>query len=380
MQKRNLRGCRVLVLGFALACAQAQAQNKAGGNDIVIGEIIDQSPAWMEAGRDYVAGAKTYFDLVNSEGGINGRKIVHVVKDGGGKAADIARVTNELIVEAKADVLFGNIGDATMRSMDTGRVAEKQNIAVFAPLTGLTSSQRQVKIMRAPYADEARSLVRHFTGLGLSNFCAVVTPGEDQKASLAALREAAAATGRPLACEVGIDDSGNDAARSAKAVLEKRPQAVIVLGDTTVVGNFVRAFPFKSLGISLGALSVVNHTALIEIAGPQAARGVVITQVVPAPQREAVPVVREHVRAMRKFRDEPPSHLTLEGFIAAKTMVDTLRRNLAKNAKREDITAALAALPEAGMTALISEYAGASSGGNRLIEVTMVGGDGRLIQ
>jgi ABC-type branched-subunit amino acid transport system substrate-binding protein len=251
---------------------------------------------------------------------------------------------------------------------------------VFAPLTGLVSSQRQVRIMRATYADEARSLVRHFTGLGLTSFCAVVAPGEDQKASLAALREAAVAAGRPLTCEVGVDDAGAESARSAQTVQARRPQAVIVLGDTTVVGNFVRVFPFKTLGISLGALSVVNHNALIEIAGPQAARGVVITQVVPAPQREAVPVVREHVRAMRKFRDEPPSHLTLEGFIAAKTMIDTLRRNLAKNAKRDDITAALASLPEASLTALINEYAGAASSGNRLIEVTMVGGDGRLIQ
>jgi len=108
---------------------------------------------------------------------------------------------------------------------------------------------------------------------------------------------------------------------------------------------------------------------------------VVITQVVPAPQRETVPIVREHVRAMRKFRDEPPSHLTLEGFIAAKTMVEALRRGAtAKTARREDITAVLAALPDTSLTALTSEYASSVSGGNRLIEVTMVGGDGRLVQ
>jgi len=372
---------RAVVLGAALAALLPAATAQAAGNEIVVGEIIDQSPAWMEAGRDYVAGAKTYFDLVNSEGGINGKKIVHVVKDGGGKPAEIARAAAELLGEGRADVLFGNIGDATMRSLDAARTAEKQNVVVFAPLTGLPSAQRQVKTMRATYADEARSLVRHFSGLGLTSFCAVVTPGEDQKASLAALREATAQAGRPLACEVAIDDSGSDAARVAQAVQAKRPQAVIVLGDTTVVGNFVRVFAFKNLGIALGALSVVNHTALIEIAGPQAARGVVITQVVPSPQKEAVPIVREHVRAMRKFRDEPPSHLTLEGFIAAKTMIEALRRGLTmKNPKREDITAALAALPDTSLTALISEYASATAGGGRLIEVTMVGGDGRLIQ
>ena len=375
------RFARLLATLFVSTTAFACLDARAAGNEIVIGEIIDQSPAWIEAGRDYVAGAKTYFDLVNSEGGVNGRKIVHVVKDGAGKSAEIARAVGELLGEGHADVLFGNIGDATMRSMLEARTAEKQNVVVFAPLTGLPSTQRQVKTMRASYADEARSMVRHFSGLGLSSFCVVTTPGEEQKASLAALREAAAAINRQLTCEAGIDDSGSDARRTAQAVIKARPQAVIVLGDTAVVGNFIREFPFKSLGIAVGALSVVNHTALIEIAGPQAARGVVITQVVPAPQREAVPIVREHARAMRKFRDEPPSHLTLEGFIAAKTLVEALRRGLpAKNLRREDITTLLTALPDTSLTVLTSEYAGSTGGGNRLIEVTMVGGDGRLIQ
>ena len=374
---RRHTGLALLVLaGAALANAV-----QAAGNEIVVGEIIDQSPGWIEAGRDYVAGAKTYFDLVNTEGGINGRKIVHLVKDGKGDPATIAKAAVELLGEGRADVLFGNIGDATMRTLAAAQIGEKQNVVLFAPLTGLPSTQRQTRTVRASYADEARSLVRHFTGLGLSSFCVVSSMGEEQKASLGAVREAIAATNGPAPCLADIEDSGRDARKAAQLIRARRPQAVIVLGDTAVVGNFVREFPFKTLGVAVGALSLVNHTALIEIAGPQPARGVVITQVVPAPQKEAVPIVREHARAMRKFRDEPPSHLTLEGFIAAKTMVDALRRGLpGKTVRREDVTAALAGISDTNLTALISEYASSSSGGTRLIEVTMVGSDGRLIQ
>jgi len=370
----NRAACATLLL---LACAGAHA----AGNDIVIGEIVDQSPAWIEAGRDYIAGAKTYFDLVNSEGGINGHRIVHVIKDGKGNAADIQRAATDLLVEAHADVLFGNIGDATMRTLMESKTVEAQNVVLFAPLTGLASGQRQIRTIRASYADEAKSLVRHLTSLGLTSFCVVVTPGNEHRDSLAAVRQAIAALNRPLACEATIDDSGRDTRNAAQTVRAARPQAVIVLGDTVVVGSFVREFPFKSLGITVGALSLVNYTALIEIAGPPAVRGLLITQVVPSPQRESVPVVREHARAMRKFRDEPPSHLTLEGFIAAKTMVDALRKSLtAKAVHREDITAALAGIPDTSLAALAVDYSNASSGGPRLIEVTMVGGDGRLIQ
>ena len=370
----NRAACATLLL---LACAGAHA----AGNDIVIGEIIDQSPAWIEAGRDYMAGAKTYFDLVNTEGGINGHRIVHVVKDGKGNPAEIQRAATELMAESHADVLFGNIGDATMRTLTEAKTAEAQNVVVFAPLTGLAAGQRQVKIVRASYADEAKSLLRHLIGLGLTSFCVVTAPGEEQKPTLTAVRDAIAALNRPLTCVAAIDDGGRDARKAAQAVRAARPQAVIVLGDTAVVANFVREFPFRSLGITVGALSLVNHTALIEIAGPGSARGLLITQVVPAPQREAVPVVREHARAMRKFRDEPPSHLTLEGFIAAKTMVDALRKSLsAKAARREDISSILAALPDASLAALAIEYSNSTGGGPRLIEVSMVGGDGRLIQ
>jgi len=372
MPKVYFKGALSLLL--ALACANTQA----AGNDIIVGEIIDQSPAWIEAGRDYVAGAKTYFDLVNSEGGINGRKIVHMVKDGGGKPADIQRAAAELLGDGRADVLFGNIGDATMRALTEARTAEKQNVVIFAPLTGLPSTQRQIKTIRASYADEARGLVRHFSGLGLTSFCVVVTQGEDQKASLAALR---AAINGPLTCEAAIDDGGRDASKAARTVRAAHPQAVIVLGDSAVVGNFIREFPFKNLGIAVGALSLVNYTALFEIAGPAQSRGVVISQVVPSPQKESVPVVREHVRAMRKFRDEPPSHLTLEGFIAAKTMVEALRQTLtAKNVRRDDVTAVLGGLPDSSLTLLTSEYAGSTNGGTRMIEMTMVGGAGLLIQ
>jgi ABC-type branched-subunit amino acid transport system substrate-binding protein len=362
---------------FFAACAAAHA----AGNDIVVGEIIDQSPAWIEAGRDYVAGAKTYFDLVNSEGGINGHKIVHVVKDGKGDPQEIARAAAELLGERHAGVLFGNVGDATMRALAAARTAEREGVVLFAPLTGMPGDMHYVKTVRASYADEARSLIRHFTGLGLTSFCVVTAAGDDQKASLQAVRDAIAALNRPLACEVATEDAGGDAGRAAVLVRKSHPQVVIVLGDTAVVGNFVREFPFKSLGIAVGALSLVNHTALIEIAGPGPARGVVLTQVVPAPQGEAVPIVREHARAMRRFRDEPPSHLTLEGFIAAKTMVEALRKVLsAKPARREDITLTLSGMAEVNLAALAIEYSMSSSGGPRMIEVTMVGSDGNLIQ
>ena len=102
----------------------------ASGNEIVVGQLFDQSPAWIEAGRDYAAGAKTYFDLINSEGGINGKRLVYVTRNSSGNAADISRAATELIGDAKADVLFGPIGDTAMRTLAEMPLPDLQGIAI----------------------------------------------------------------------------------------------------------------------------------------------------------------------------------------------------------------------------------------------------------
>lgn len=191
-----------------------------------------------------------------------------------------------------------------------------------------------------------------------------------------------AATGKPLTCKAQIETGDHDARRAAQLVRDKKPQAVIVLGDTSVLGNFAREFPFKQLGILIGGLSLVNHTALTEIAGPQAVKGIVLTQVVPSPQREGVPIVREHIKAMKKFRDEPPSHLTLEGFIAAKALVESLRTGLnGKPVRREDVAAALLRnQPRLNAGLAGSDMGMVNTKDGKAVDVTMVRGDGTLIR
>lgn len=376
-----LRSIPIFLMTLAASLMPALAVH-AAGNEIVVGQIFDQSPAWIEAGRDYAAGAKTYFDLINSEGGINGRRIVYLTKDANGSAAEVKRAAAELIDGSKADVLFGPVGDATIRALLEPGSAQPEGVAIFAPLTGVAQSRASVQFLRAGYDDEARELVRHFIGLGLGSFCLVFTENEDHQAAIRAVRDAIAAQGAKLTCEARIDAGAGNAKSAADRSARARPQAVIVVGDTAVVGNFAREFPFKQLGVLMGGLSLVNHTALMEIAGPQTAKGIVLTQVVPSPLRAGVPVVREHVKAMKTFRDEPPSHLTLEGFIAAKALVEALRAGLpSRPLRREDIFAILSRSQQsiaATLAALDTGMTHTRTG--KPVDITMVRGDGTLIR
>jgi len=84
-------------------------------------------------------------------------------------------------------------------------------------------------------------------------------------------------------------------------------------------------------------------------------------------------VVREHVRAMKKFRDEPPSQLTLEGFIAAKTMVEGLRRGRANT--REGLANGLESLQHVDFDGFNLNF-GREHAASHFVELSMLTGDG----
>ena len=102
------------VLGAGLAIAVAgMAGNAMAQSEIKIGEINSYSllPAFTEP---YRKGWQLAVEEVNAAGGINGKKLVVISKDDGGKPADAQTAANELVSSENVAMLTGtflsNIG------------------------------------------------------------------------------------------------------------------------------------------------------------------------------------------------------------------------------------------------------------------------------
>ncbi len=91
-------------LAFAAMLTGAKAQTPTG--DIKIGEVNSYSglPAFTEP---YRKGWQLALEEINAAGGVNGRKIVVVSKDDGGKPADAVTAANELVSSENVSMLFG---------------------------------------------------------------------------------------------------------------------------------------------------------------------------------------------------------------------------------------------------------------------------------
>jgi len=107
-------------------------------------------------------------------------------------------------------------------------------------------------------------------------------------------------------------------------------------------------------------------------------RGVQISQVVPFPWDGSVPVVKEYQRAMAEAKAEP-GFGTLEGYIAAKVMVEGLRR-AGRNLTREGFVRAMEGIQDFDVGGFKVNYGPGNRSGSRFVDLTIISKDQKFVR
>ncbi len=311
---------------FAIATLASALQHAAAAAPpIVVGQAIDLSGPNGSIGRDYVAGISTYFDSLNARGGINGRKITYVVSDDRGLPAETARIVDNLVKEGRADYLLGAIGaEATDATLASPAFAESRHV-LFAPLAPGSIAQPRILYWRPSIESEFLFLLVYFEKLGIKDIGIALQDTPQYSKSFQFL---AGEMRKRRLNMVGLARvSSNDAALqgAAERLAAAGAKLVITIGDTFASARFLKAFRRHDPSTFVAGTSLTNLTTLSEIAGARATEFTVFSQVVPNPASTLSVLQAEHIAMMKRFRDEPVSSVTLEGFAVAKTLVRMMR-------------------------------------------------------
>lgn len=347
--------------------------------DLKIGIAIDQSSVNADIARDYLAGARTWFDHINSQGGINGRRINLVVKDDEGDAAKTLQLTRQLIEADKVDALFGYVGDEGLALVAADSTFRQARIALYAPLSGadLGKTPDSVFYVRPTYRDEARYLIKHFMSLGNTRFAILTTNGVSNDKLANQVADELKMAGASLVGRLAATQDSKAGATLAKRMLELNAQVVIVTADTLAMADFLKRFRGLDKGTSVIGFSTVNHRTLLELAKPEFAASTMLTQVVPHPDLPLTKVQTEHLQLMAKYRDEPPSHVTLEGFIAAKAFVSAIKGG---TFTRSGILASVSGDRRLDVGGIYLTFTTRDDRGSKFVDLAFLRRTGRLIQ
>ena len=366
---------------LALAAMLLAILPGASARDLVVGQVVDYAGKYGESSRDYVAGAKVCFDALNARGGLNGMKVHHVVLDVAGNANAVPARIRELVEDKRVDVLFGFVGDEALEAAAREPEIRDGRVALFAPLAGgeAPANALGIQFARPSYEAEVKLIVAHFIALQVTRFAVVrADDGQGRWVEAAVARELAGRSLKPAGTHIV---ARLDAPTGAEigAIQSSHAQALLLVADTVPVAQFIKRYRPLDPGVNMVTLSTVNHHTLFELLGPGLAHGVMITQVVPNPMLPDSPLAKEHLDAFRTFRDEPPSHVSLEGFAAAKALAEAIRRAGA-HPSRESIAAALQHAGRIDLRGMVVDLSREGRGSSPYVDLAMIRRNGGLLQ
>jgi ABC-type branched-subunit amino acid transport system substrate-binding protein len=128
----------------------------------------------------------------------------------------------------------------------------------------------------------------------------------------------------PLAASAFVPTNSNKVDAAVANIMKGSPQAVIQVSLFNSTAAFIRGMRKAGYAGSFLNFSVVGIDPLFTALGKEIG-GVVVSQVVPSPKASATPIVKEYLQAIDNS-DQTPSYESLEGFIAAKTLAEAVRR------------------------------------------------------
>jgi ABC-type branched-subunit amino acid transport system substrate-binding protein len=364
-----------LVLATGIFCSHALAA------DIVIGQSAPTSGVLGSTGAEMVLGVKICIDAVNAEGGVNGRKLRHVVKDDAYQTAQTVANTRELIEKDHAVALIGYAGTGNIGAVIKEGLLNDNKVPLIAPLTGGESLRKPFNPymfhIRAGYSDEINRMVDQYVNMGVSRFAIFYQDDALGQAGLEGLQAALERHQLKLAGQASYEKNTENVSAAVQQLDKANPQVVVMVAVLRPAAAFVRAFRQLKPAAQIFGLSIINGADLYALVGASVAAGVGITQVVPSPQRVNVKIVRDYLGALQKYAPAAkPSYTSLEEYIGARVLVEGLRR-VKGEVSGEAVRRTLESI-DGSIDGYRVRFASDNHVGSRYVGVSLIRADGRV--
>ncbi len=362
---------RAAATGVALSLpAWAQSER------IVLGQSAAFSGPAAELGLQMNQGARLVFDQVNASGGIGGRQIELRTLDDGYEP-DRCKANTEKFINDGVFALFGYVGTPTC--VAALPVINESRTPFLGPFTGAEVLRepfsRYVFHVRASYYDETALIVKNLTSLGLNRIAVFYQDDSYGMAGLTGVQRALAAISLKPVSLGTVQRNTVDVAGAVKSILPAQPQAIVQISAYKSCAAFIREARKAGFGGTFFNVSFVGTQALADELGKDG-QGVMISQVVPYPYSTATPIAREYNEAIKQAGGKAqPNYSSMEGYIAAKVMVEGLRR--AARLTQDGLISGLESINQSFGGFNVS-FGARKHTASTFVDLSMLTGDGRV--
>lgn len=352
-----------------LGAAQAQ---------LVVGQTAGFSGPVAAGVKETTDGAKLWIDAVNARGGVNGQKIELISLDDKFDPKLAGENGRKLIEERNVLALFLTRGTPHTEAMLPH--LEKHGVPLVGPSTGAMVLHQPVNRLvfnvRATYQREAEKAIDHMASTGMRRIAVVLADDSFGKDGLEGATKGFGKAGLQPVAVIRADRSKPDYAQIVPALVKAEAQAVLWIASGNAIAEGVRALRAAGSAAQVVTLSNNASSGFIKSLGEHS-RGVIVSQVFPYERSIAYPMVKEAQELARAQGASEVSPAMLEGFAAAKVLVEGLRRAGPKPT-RAGLQAALEGIRKFDLGGLEVNYSAADHTGLDFADLSIIGSEGRF--
>jgi ABC-type branched-subunit amino acid transport system substrate-binding protein len=367
---------------FALAAIAANAHAEPGvtRDAILIGQSAPLSGVNAPLGEEQRDGALAYFEFINKQGGVHGRKVLlQTIDDGYVPARTAANVKNLIEVE-KVFALFFLRG--TSHVVEAAKVFGPAKVPLFSCSCGALSLREPLNPYlfhtRASFQDETDKIIEYLTTTGVKKIAIFYqTDGFGKDGQLASER-AAKRIGTSIVAQGGVEPNSVDVGKAVATIAQAEPQAVIIYTLFKPAVEFVRQMKKAGANPTFIALSPVGTNGLVKELGADS-RGVIVSQTVPYPWTPTLPVVKEYLGILKDKPKTPVGFSTMEAYLAAKVLVEGLKR-AGKDLTREKLIRAMESMKNYDAGGYEVSFSPTNHNGSNYVDLTVIGAGGRVMR
>jgi branched-chain amino acid transport system substrate-binding protein len=359
----------------------------AHSRELTIGQVAAFTADVQGTALQIKSGAELHFEAVNRAGGINGNTLRLVARDRDNTADSAVHTTRAFLAEVKPLALLGLMGTGPMQALVKQQVLDPSGVPVVGIRTGAASLQRPVHPLlfhtRADYAAEARKAVTYLATMGhrrVAIFSERSAFGDEGAQHVdTALREQSMPS---VVARGHYETNSTDVADALQQIRQGRPDAIVAIGASNPVAEFYKGYIAQNKGAPLPviALSTVDAGTVVKRIGQEAAYGLGIAHVVPDPRNRRMGIVREMQDVGKRLRGPAfdPTQAELEGYIAARVLVEALRRAGTEPTPTR-LRSELESLRQLDLGGIVITFSRQTHSGSAYVDVGIIGRQGRVL-
>lgn len=339
---------------------------------ILIGQTIGITGTVAGPVKEMLEGANAYFNSVNSNGGVFGRKIKLITFDDKFDPAISAGNTRKLIVDEHVFAMFQSRGTPHTQAMLP--ILEKYNVPLIAPSTGATIFHEPVLPLvfnvRPRYQLEVAKGIEFFALAGYKKIGLLHVDDTFGKDGLAGFKTAMTAHHLDPTVITSFARVNPDYATAAATIISANPAALVIVSSEKNTVEVIKEIRAKGGKMTIMTLSNNSSDAFINHLGSNAA-GIMLSQITPAPELVSS-VLGQELRIAALQSKITYSYAAMEGFVSAKVLVEGLRK-AGPNLTREQFIKALESIKREDLGGISLSYSPNNHSGSEYVELTMIG-------